>query len=72
MPVAVVAVHAGHLFHGNHAAVELFAAHVLKLNGGVADVKSLPEHVVELYQNAGALRRWNVGNGHMAGQRAGV
>ena len=72
MPVAVVTVRAGHLFHWNYAAVELFAAYVLKLNGGVADVKSLPEHVVELYQNAGALRRRNVGNGHVTGQRAGI
>ena len=72
MPVTVVTVRAGHLIHGNHAAVKLFAAHVLKLNGGVADVKLLFEHAIEPYQNAGALRWRDVGNGHMTGQRAGV
>ena len=72
MPVTVVTVRAGHLFHRDTAAVKLSATHVLKLNGGVADVKLLFEHAIEPYQNAGALRWWNVGNGHMAGQRAGV
>src|SRR5208337_3811823 len=46
--------------------------HVLKLNGGVPDVKALFEHLVKLDQNVGALRRGNVDDGHVAGQCAGV
>jgi hypothetical protein len=32
---------AGHLFHGYDAAIQPLAAHVLELDGGVADVKAL-------------------------------
>lgn len=42
MRMAVVAtMAAGHLFHGDDAAIQPLAAHVLELDGGVADVKAL-------------------------------
>src|ERR1035438_8162234 len=47
----------GHLFNGDYAALELAAADVLELNGGMADVKVVLEHVVELEEDAGALDR---------------
>ena len=72
MPAVAVAVPAGHLFHGHDASFHLLAAHVLKLNGGVTDVESLLEQAVNLGQNARALRRRNIGDGHVTGQRAGV
>ena len=56
----------------DNAALQLLAADVLELDGGVADVEVVLEHVIELDQDAGALRRRNVGDGHVAGQGAGV
>ena len=70
MPAAVAMLMCGHLFNGNDAAVLLWAAGVLKLNGSVADVKTILEDVVQIEQNASALRRRNVGDGHVAGQGA--
>ena len=56
MRVAVMAAGTGgHIFHGDHAAVQFLATLVLKLEGGVADLEVLPEHMVELDQDAGAL-----------------
>ena len=74
MPVAVVAVAApaGHLFHRYDASFHLLAAHVFKLNGRVADMKSLLEQVFEASQNACARRWRNVGDGHVTSQCAGV
>ena len=70
--MAAVLSAAGHLLHGNNAAIELFAAHVFELDGGVADMEAFLEHIVERGQDARALRQRNVGDGHVAGQRAGV
>ena len=63
---------AGHLFHGHDAAIELSASDVFKLDGGVADREMVAQHVIELDQDAGALRRRNVGNGDVAGERMAV
>src|ERR1035437_4648404 len=68
----VMAATAVHLFHGHDAAFQLRAAHVLKLDGGVAYLKALLEQLVEPGQDAGALRRRNVGDSHVAGQGAGI
>src|SRR5208283_3519807 len=62
---------------GNHvgrrnATVEIFAADVLELDGGVADLKPFAEQRVEVQENARAFRRRNVGDGDMAGQSAGL
>jgi hypothetical protein len=62
----------GHFFNGDDAAFKLIAAGVLELDGGVADLEVVIENVVELDQDAGALRRGNVGDGDVAGQGAGV
>ena len=69
-PAVKMAVAAGHLFNGYHAAIEHLAPGVLELDGSVADLKAVAEHLVELGQNTGTLRWGNVGNGHMAGQGA--
>jgi phage tail protein X len=45
----------GHLCNRNYAAMGLFAADVLELDGGVADVEVLFEHVIEIDQDAVAL-----------------
>lgn len=70
--MAMVTSVAGHFCHGDYAAIEHLAACVLKLDGGVADVKVVLQHMVDLDKDAGALRRGNIGNGHMAGQSAGL
>ena len=44
-----------HLFDRNHAALQFSTDGVLKLDGGVRNLKMLLEHMVELFQNAGAL-----------------
>jgi hypothetical protein len=62
----------GKLFHGNNATMEFRAVFMLELNGGVGDVEVLAKNVVELDENAVALRGRNVGNGDMAGQGAGL
>ena len=62
----------GHLFNRNHAAMQLLAAGVFELDGGVGDAEVLLEHVVEIDQDAGALRRRNVGDADVAGQGAGL
>jgi hypothetical protein len=46
---------AGHLFGGHNAAFHHFTAYVLKLDGSVADVKVVLEHVIELHQDACTL-----------------
>ena len=38
---------AGHLFQWNHAAFPLLATQMLKLDGGVADMKVLVQQVIE-------------------------
>ena len=38
---------AGHFFNGDDAALQLSAADVLELDGGVADAKVVTEHLVE-------------------------
>ncbi len=63
---------ASHFFNGDDAAIEHLAAGVFELDGGVADLKVVVEHLVELEQDAGALRRWNVGDGDVAGEGAGL
>jgi hypothetical protein len=63
---------AGHFFNGDYAAVCFRAADVLELDGGVADVVMIFENVVEIDENAGALRWGNVGDGDVAGEGAGV
>ena len=45
--VVLAALAAGQLFDGNNAAFQFLAAHVLELNGGVADAEALVEQVVE-------------------------
>jgi hypothetical protein len=42
-------------FRGSHAAIQLLAASVLKLDGRVADAKAILEQVIQLGQDAGAL-----------------
>lgn len=74
MGVAVMAVsgRAAHLFNGNDAAVELFASFVFKLNCRVLNRKMVTQNVIQLYQNAGTLRRRNVGDADMAGERMAI
>lgn len=52
------------------ATFEIFAADVLELNRGVADLILLAEQVVELDENAGARRGWNVVDGDVTGECA--
>jgi len=70
VPVAVVV--SGHFFNGDNAAVGFFAACVLKLDGGVADLEVVFEDVVDLDEDAGALRRGNVVDEDVAGEGAGL
>ena len=67
MWAVMLALPARHLFDGHYAAFELGAIQVLELDGGVADVEAIPEQLVEPGQDAAALRRRNVGDGHVAG-----
>ena len=55
--VMAVAVSRGahHLFNGNDAAMHLLAAHMLKLNGAMANVVVVFKNMVQLQQNAGTL-----------------
>jgi len=46
---------AGHLFDGNNAPMRLRAAHVLKLDGAMANVVVVFKNMVHLKQNARAL-----------------
>src|SRR3974390_2671257 len=62
----------GHLFNGDDAAFELFASLVLKLKGGVADLEMFAKDMIELDQDAGALRWGNVGDGDVACEGVGV
>ena len=55
VPVVMAVASAGHLFDRHDAAFKLLAADVLKLDGGVADVEVVFEHMVQLDQDAGAL-----------------
>ncbi len=63
---------ASHLLRRSDAALERFAADVLELDGGVADLELLAENSLRLDENAGALRRRNVGDRDVAGQGARV
>jgi len=58
---------AGHFFYRHYAAVGFRAAYVLKLDGGVTDVVVVLEDVVQVEQDAGALRGGDVGDGDVAG-----
>ena len=42
------------------------AVHVFELDGGVADVEFVQQHVIDVVQNAVAGRRWHVVNQHVA------
>jgi hypothetical protein len=46
---------AGHFFNGDYAAIEHLAAGVLELDGGVADLEIVAEHLIELEQDACTL-----------------
>jgi len=70
--VAVMGVGGGHLFEGDDAALDLGAAGVLELDGGVADVEVVAEDVVELEEDTGALGGRYVGDGDVAGEGGGV
>ena len=59
----------GHFFRGNDTPLERFTADVFKLNGRVTDVEVILEHVVQIHENAGALRRRNIGDLHVACER---
>jgi len=45
----------GQFFHWNHASIQVSAAGVLELDGGVRNLKMLLEDVVQVLQNARAL-----------------
>src|ERR1017187_5346697 len=62
----------GHFFNRDDATFQLLAANMLELNCRVTDLEMVLEHMVQLYQDACALRRWNIGNGHVARQGAGL
>ena len=65
--VAVVVVAVGaYFFYRDHAAVGDFAFHVLELDGGVVDVEASAQRSVDLLEDAGAFRGWNVGDSHVA------
>ena len=53
VPVMVWA--AGHFFGGYNAALHFFTAYVLELDGSVADVKVVLEHMIQLHQDACTL-----------------
>ena len=63
---------AGHLFHGDHAAFENLAILVFELDGGVADIEVVFEHMPEPRKNSGAFRWGNVVDGDVTGQGAGL
>ena len=65
-----VRVAAGDGFGRRDAAFQVPATDVLELDGGVADLVALAEQLVELDENAGACGWWNIGDGHVAGERA--
>src|SRR6185437_3851275 len=58
---------AGAVFHRTTGIIAHF-----ELNGGVLDVESLAESMIDVFQNAAAFGRGNIENGHMAGQRVEV
>jgi hypothetical protein len=53
--MAMTLCRAGHFFNGNNAPMRLLAAHMLKLNGAMANVVVVLKNVVQLQQNARAL-----------------
>ena len=55
MMMRMFAGRASHLFDRNHAALQLSTDGVLKLDGGVRNLKMLLQNVVQLFQDAGAL-----------------
>ena len=55
MRVPVIVWVTGHLLGWHHATFHLFTAYVFKLDGGMADVKVVLEHMVQLFQDACAL-----------------
>ena len=58
-----------HFLDSHHASVRNLAIHILKLNRRVSNVKARMQRRLDLLQNTIALRRRNIGNRHMAGQR---
>ena len=66
--MVLVAVASGQFLRRHHASLEFSAADVLELDGGMADVEMVFEDVIELDEDAGALRRGNVGDGDVAGK----
>lgn len=72
MPLVAMCRSAAHLFHRHHATFQLLAAYVLELYGRVRDLKMFAQNVIELQQNASALRGRDIVDGHVAGERAGV
>lgn len=72
--VAVTVVVMGHFgfFHRHDAAVRDFADDVLELERGVVDAEAVAQNRIDAVEDAIALRRRDVGNGDMAGERVGV
>jgi hypothetical protein len=70
--VSVFACGPSHFRNWDDAAFEFRAAYVFELDGGVGNLEMLHEDMVELDQDAGALRRRNVVNADMAGEGAGL
>ena len=72
MLVAVVAATNLKLFRAHHAAFQLTATNMLKLNGGVADLEVLAQNMVDALKDDGTLRGGDIGNGDMRGQSPGA
>jgi hypothetical protein len=53
--MVLMAMTATHLLRRSNAAVKNFAAHVLELDGAMADAEMVPQYMVELNQDAGAF-----------------
>lgn len=56
------------LFDRHHAAVSHFAFPMLELDCSVENAEILAQPAVDLFQNARALRWWNIRDGHVARQ----
>lgn len=56
----------------NHAAVGYFADYIFELNGRVVNVEPFGKELLHIAQNGFALRRWNVFNADVAGERVRV
>ena len=71
MRVAVL-VRVGKFLGGRHATVKSFTADVLELDSAVADLEVLAKNRIEIAEDAGALRRWNVSDGDVASEGARI